>query len=213
MPFPIQGKCYITQQYGFTDFAKSAFGKSTYKAFGGQHPGIDFGTGRINLPVIALVPGKVVRASLDGGWGNHVEVLGADGWNRQYAHLQSMNVVLGQLVKPGDVLGKVGTTGASTAIHLHYGARRRKTLGSWEYRDPSDDFKEIAVTAKMPTGKLIKSSTDEDRSVYVYNGKAKFPVPDWATLVFLFGEKAKIEEVDPDILTKIPTASFIPSLA
>ena len=215
MPFPIQGKCYITQSYGQTDYARSATGRSLYKAFGAVgHPGIDFGTARINLPIVALVKGKVVRASLDGGWGNHVEVQGEDGWNRQYAHLSAMNVVVGQLVKPGDVLGKVGNTGASSATHLHYGNRRRKTLGGWEYRDPSGDFKEIAETAKLPTGKLIKSSTEEDRSVYVYNGKAKFPVPDMQTFELLFGKEGwnKIEKVESDVITKIPTGAYLPSM-
>ncbi len=213
MPSPIQGESYITQGYGLTDFARSATGRSYYKNFpGGIHPGVDFGTHKINLPVVATVEGKIVRAGFETGWGNHIELLGADGWNRQYCHLSMMNVVVGQLVKPGDVLGKVGSTGSSSAIHLHYGNRRRGTWGGWEYRNPSADFKDLPKSLPAPTGKLIKSDDENDKAVYIFNGKVKFPIPDWDTFIFLFGAKAKIEIVSSDVLSKISTGEILPSL-
>ena len=138
---PIKGKCYQTQGYGLTEYARSPEGKKAYKNFpGGIHPGLDFGTAGINLPAIATVPGKVVRASMDGGWGNHVEIQGADGWRRQYAHLQSISVKEGEMVEAGQEVGKVGNTGASTGTHLHWGHRKSKLMGGWEYRDPSSDL-------------------------------------------------------------------------
>lgn len=210
MPFPIRGHCYITQEFGATSFAKSAFGKKLYKNFGGIHPGIDLGTGGINLPIVSLIDGKVVRASLDGGWGNHVEVEGKDGWRRQYGHLSFINVKVGDKVVVGQELGKVGNTGSSTATHLHYANRKSKLVG-WEYRDPSIDFKEVPQQPIMPKGKLIKSTFPFEKSVFVYNGKVKFPIPDWPTKVFLFGDLG-IEGVEPDILDKIPTGPLIPSL-
>lgn len=137
MPNPIKGPYYPTQKYGLTDFAKTAVGKAAYKNFpGGIHPGVDFGTKGKSLPVIATCDGEVTRASMDGGWGNHVVVKGSDGWGRQYCHLASISVQAGKIVKMGDELGKVGTTGASTGIHLHYGHRIQKGSG-YEYRDPS----------------------------------------------------------------------------
>lgn len=212
MTYPILGKCYVTQEYGLTDFARSPRGRLAYKNFpGGIHPGVDFGTAGINLPVISTIYGKVVRASFDGGWGNHVEILGVDGWNRQYAHLNDISVKVGQQVSPGVILGQVGTTGASTGVHLHYGNRRRKLTMAWEYRDPRNDF-EIVEKPVMPTGKLIKSNHVDKPGVYIFNGKSKFGVPDWETLTFLFGEKPVIEEVSEDILTKIPEPGLIPSL-
>lgn len=213
MSSPILGESYITQGYGLTDFARSTTGRGYYKNFpGGIHPGVDFGTHRINLPVIATIEGKIVRAGLDGGWGNHIELQGADGWNRQYCHLSAISVAVGRSVKPGDVLGKVGSTGSSSAVHLHYGSRRRTALLSWEYRNPSADFKDLPKTSTLPKGKLIKSNDDDDHSVYIYNGRSKFPLPDWDTFTFLFGGKASIEEVNPDILSKIPTGDILPSL-
>lgn len=209
----IDGHHYITQGYGLTEFAKSSQGKSYYKNFpGGIHPGIDFGTRGLKLPVISPVTGKVVRAAWDGGWGYHIEVEASkDGWRRQFAHLSAMSVREGQEVKIGQLLGHVGSTGSSTAVHLHFGHRRRKALGGWEYRDPSIDLVDPQEEPPMPKGKLIKGDTDS--AVYIYNGKEKFPIPNWGTFVFLFGEKAKIETVDDGIISKIPTGQILPPIA
>lgn len=208
MPKPIEGLHYLTQQYGKTQFAQSDFGKRAYKAFGGIHPGLDFGTKGINLPAISTCVGRVVRASMDGGWGYHVEVRGEDGWNRQYAHLQTVDVKVGDTVEVGTRLGRVGNTGASVGTHLHWGHRRRTLLGTWEYRNPFVDLEEKVVEAKMPKGKLIKGSLS---AIYAFNGKTKFHIPDMETLTFLFCT-LKIEEVGQDIISKIPTGTPLPSM-
>lgn len=202
---PIIGKSYVTQGYGLTDFAKS--NPKLYKNFpGGIHPGIDFGTSGVNREVVATVPGKIVFAGKNGGWGNYIEVEGADGWRRQYAHLSAIFVKKGDTVEVGTELGRVGTTGASTGVHLHYG-NRRWNLYKWEYRDPSGDFEE-AREAKMPKGKLITGKSSE---IYAFNGKTKFYIPDMETLAFLFGT-LKIEKVSEDIISKIPTGTSLPSM-
>lgn len=214
MPAPIEGNHYLTQGYGKTQFSQSPLGQKLYKAWGGEHKGLDFGTGGLNLPVISTCAGTVVRASMNGGWGNHVEVKGIDGWNRQYAHLFSMEVKVGDKVITGTRLGRVGTTGSSTAVHLHWGHRKSKLMGGWEYRDPSSELTATTQTAKMPSGKLIKSNSAEEPGVYLFNGKSKFLVPDGETLVFLFGKEGwgQIELVEHDIISKIPQGLTLPSL-
>lgn len=210
---PIIGKSYLTQSYGLTSYALSADGKAAYKNFpGGIHPGTDWGTSGVNSEVRAIVDGKIVRASMDGGWGEHIELEGADGWRRQYAHLSTISVTVGQQVKVGDVLGRVGTTGNSTGTHLHYGNRRMKLLGGWEYRDPTPDFadKKIPTPAKI-NARLIKGNGSSLTTIYVYNGASKFRVPDIETLRFFFGTEA-YDLVDNDILTKIPEGSSLPSM-
>ena len=205
MPAPIKGKFYQSQPYGLTDFAKTG-GKSLYKNFhGGIHPGIDFGTNRLPLPVLATCLGKVVKARLDGGWGNHIEVQGDDGWRRQYAHLSRIDVKEGDVVDEGTVLGLVGTTGASTAVHLHYGHRKAKIAG-WEYRDPSEELGRLPKT-KMPKKKLIKAEGRPD--IFVWGGRFKNHVPDMATLTFYFPEP-EIELVDEALLTKLPEGPALP---
>lgn len=212
MPSPIKGKFYLTQKYGLSDFARSPAGKKAYKAWGGLHYGLDFGTKGQPLEVTSLVSGKVVRASMDGGWGNHVEVEGADGWRSQYAHLSAITCKVGDVVAVGDVLGRVGTTGASTGVHLHLGSRRSRLLGGWEYRDPSVDLqdKKIPVPKKIK-GRLIKANDDHQPNIYAYNGVTKFRVPDMETLRFLFPKETH-ELVDEDIISKIPEGAVMISM-
>jgi len=121
-----------------------------------------------------------------------------------------MSVKVGDEVNRGDYIGTVGTTGASTGIHLHYGHRKYNyVLFKWEYRDPSIDLKDEPIAeAKMPTAKLIKGKTTN--GVYVFNGKERFGIPSMNTLTFLFGENPKIEVVDDAILSKIPERETLP---
>ncbi len=64
---------------------------------------------------------RIIRSH--GGYGNHLEVDHGFGYSTVYAHMHSFNVKKGQKVKRGDVIGKVGNTGKSTAPHLHYEVR------------------------------------------------------------------------------------------
>jgi murein DD-endopeptidase MepM/ murein hydrolase activator NlpD len=205
MPAPIKGKHYLTQGYGKTTFALSALGQKLYKNFKVGHPGNDYGTNRLNLPAIATCWGKVVRASMDGGWGNHVEVEGDDGWRRQYAHLARIDVKVGDIVDEGTVLGLVGTTGSSTAIHLHYGHRKSKLTG-WEYRDPTEEIGR-APKAKMPKKKLIQAKGKPD--IAVWGGRFKNHVPNMETLMFYFPEP-DIELVDEALFSKLPEGPALP---
>ncbi len=206
---PIIGDHYQTQGYGRTEFARSALGLRLYRAFGGVHPGVDFGTRGVNLEIVATCDGTVVRAGIDGGWGNHVELKGADGWNRQYAHLSAVSVKLGAKVVAGTVLGRVGNTGSSTATHLHYGHRRRKLTGGWEYRDPSVDLAEVPVPVAPPTARVIKGSKSPD--IYVWTGRMRHRVPDWETYAFLFRGES-FEEVDDGVISKLPEGPPMVSL-
>ena len=214
---PIKGDCYLTQGYGLTSYALSPAGKKAYKNFpNGIHAGLDFGTHGVNLPTVATVKGKVVRAMLDGGWGNHTEILGEDGWRRQYAHQSVISVKVGDLVEAGQEIGKVGTTGASTGIHLHYGNRKPKLVAGiqmgWEYRDPNYDLATFAVPAPIKiTKKLIRA---EGRPVvYFFNGVTKFPISNWDTKLAFFGNKdGDIQVIPQDLCDKLPTGALIPSV-
>ncbi|MGE5347910.1 MAG: M23 family metallopeptidase [Actinomycetota bacterium] len=52
--------------------------------------------------------------------GNHIIIDHGFGYQTVYAHLDRFNVRVGQKVKRGDIIGFVGSTGLSTAPHLHY---------------------------------------------------------------------------------------------
>jgi murein DD-endopeptidase MepM/ murein hydrolase activator NlpD len=70
--------------------------------------------------VSVIQPGKVANAGfVNNGYGNQVKVDHPGGISSFYAHLSSVNVNAGQDITPGTVIGKVGSTGASTGPHLH----------------------------------------------------------------------------------------------
>ena len=86
------------------------------------HMGIDFAAGP-GTPVLAVADGIVVIADDLFYPGNAVYVDHGDGLVSESFHLSEISVKVGDAVKQGDVLGKVGTTGRSTGPHLFFGTR------------------------------------------------------------------------------------------
>jgi murein DD-endopeptidase MepM/ murein hydrolase activator NlpD len=87
-----------------------------------MHTGVDF-RAKAGLPIPATAPGTVVSAGPAGGYGNMVEIDHGHGVSTRYAHLSKINVKVGQVVSKGTIVGKAGSTGRSTAPHLHYEVR------------------------------------------------------------------------------------------
>jgi murein DD-endopeptidase MepM/ murein hydrolase activator NlpD len=83
------------------------------------HPGIDISTPQ-GTKVLAPADGVVISCGEKGGYGNAIVVDHGYDVVTRYAHLAGFNVKPGQRVRRGDVLGFVGSTGRSTAPHLHY---------------------------------------------------------------------------------------------
>jgi murein DD-endopeptidase MepM/ murein hydrolase activator NlpD len=88
------------------------------------HGGLDY-RARRGTPVLSTAHGKVIKAGRLGGYGKLVEVDHGGGITTRYAHLSRIKVKVGQTVKKGSVIGKVGSTGRSTGPHLHYEVRRK----------------------------------------------------------------------------------------
>ena len=84
------------------------------------HEGLDF-TGPVGTPVFATGDGVVVVTDHNrSGYGNEVVISHGFGYQTRYAHLNTIVVYRGQKVKRGEKIGTVGSTGLSTAPHLHY---------------------------------------------------------------------------------------------
>ena len=84
------------------------------------HEGMDF-TAPTGTEIYATGDGTVVAANKSRrGYGNEIRVDHGYGLVTRYAHMSAFNVKKGQKVKRGDVIGFVGSTGLSTAPHLHY---------------------------------------------------------------------------------------------
>lgn len=80
-------------------------------------------------PVAAGDGGTVVYAGcLRYGYGCHVIISHADGFQTLYGHLSSFNVNTGQSVGRGQVIGRMGSTGRSTGTHLHFEVRKNGVL-------------------------------------------------------------------------------------
>ncbi len=86
------------------------------------HTGIDL-RGETGEPVHATATGKVSIAGREGGYGNMVEINHGNGLATRYGHLSEIDVKVGQTVRIGDTIGKIGSTGRSTGPHLHYETR------------------------------------------------------------------------------------------
>lgn len=100
----------------------SGFGMRFHPIFGGAqfHPGIDFAAPH-GTPVYATADGTVTVARNNfGGYGNEIQIEHSSEYTTLYAHLSRFNVKQGQKVKRGECIGYVGSTGFSTAPHLHY---------------------------------------------------------------------------------------------
>ncbi|MCA3627902.1 MAG: peptidoglycan DD-metalloendopeptidase family protein [Methylobacterium sp.] len=87
-----------------------------------MHSGIDF-RAPTGAAVRATAPGKVIEAGYNGGYGRMVEIDHGNGLSTRYAHLSSIQVGEGDVIRAGQVIGTVGSTGRSTGPHLHYEVR------------------------------------------------------------------------------------------
>jgi murein DD-endopeptidase MepM/ murein hydrolase activator NlpD len=87
-----------------------------------MHTGIDF-RGNPGEPVHATASGTVTAAGWSGGYGRMVEIEHENGISTRYGHLSEIDVKVGQTIKIGQVVGRLGSTGRSTGPHLHYETR------------------------------------------------------------------------------------------
>lgn len=105
-------------------FLGSPFGHRSDPIVGqrAMHEGIDFNA-ETGTPVVAAADGVVLSAGWQSDFGNMIEVDHGDGLTTRYAHLSRMNAKAGSLVKRGERIGAVGSTGRSTGSHLHFEVR------------------------------------------------------------------------------------------
>ena len=127
LPYLQDGSCYTSQNY-----------------VGGIHNGIDIGSHGRRVPALSVASGVVVEAYTgcehdygkptnkhgkqvdpcgDRSFGQIVIVRHENGMLTAYAHLSRVAVKVGDRVSQGDVLGITGSTGSSTAVHLHLEVR------------------------------------------------------------------------------------------
>ncbi len=99
----------------------SHFGERTDPFTGklAQHNGVDF-AGKEGSQVISVAAGVITAAEKRYGYGNLVEVNHGNGYVTRYGHNKTLQVSVGQVVKKGEVLALMGSTGRSTGPHVHF---------------------------------------------------------------------------------------------
>ena len=109
MRMPVQGRL------------TSSFGERFHPILGYErfHAGVDLGAAA-GTPIVAAADGKVVSAGWAGGYGQAVAIAHAGGIETKYGHMSRIAAYAGEVVRRGDVIGYVGSTGLSTGPHLHF---------------------------------------------------------------------------------------------
>jgi murein DD-endopeptidase MepM/ murein hydrolase activator NlpD len=87
-----------------------------------MHEGVDF-VANAGTPIYASAGGVVDYAGLDGSYGNMVEIDHGNNIVTRYAHASKVLVKVGQVVRRGQEIAEVGSTGRSTGNHLHFEVR------------------------------------------------------------------------------------------
>lgn len=105
---------------------------------GTQHDGIDL-VGQLDQSVFAARDGKVVMTGTDKSAGNYIIIQHDNGFYSYYLHLNHILVKTNDSVLVGQEVGKMGTTGNSTGVHLHFGLAH---TANWkEFVDPAPYLK------------------------------------------------------------------------
>ncbi len=171
------GPTSLTLEPSITWPGGEGFPKAFYAHF---HKGIDLGNGKCGADVIAAQSGTVRYAKQSGDGAIIVILDHGGGWGSAYVHLASEIVSVGQKVAKGQKLGVVGSTGNSTACHLHFAiksdldwSRSFFLNGNGKWRDPwprlmqnvtvsiRDDGINVRVSpgnSTIPAGEVFASS-------------------------------------------------------
>jgi murein DD-endopeptidase MepM/ murein hydrolase activator NlpD len=105
------GSRTITSDFGYR--------KDPFGGFYAFHTGLDI-SGSLGLPIVAAADGTVTVSGWDGGYGISVVISHGNGISTRYGHLSATEVEVGQSVKKGQTIARMGSTGRSTGTHLHY---------------------------------------------------------------------------------------------
>ncbi len=115
MIWPIESYTRISSYFGTRP---DPFGKPTQE----YHSGMDMAAPK-GTKIYAAYDGEVAWSYYSSSAGNWVGIDHGDGIYTVYMHMSKRLVSEGQMVKKGDVIGLVGSTGRSTGNHLHFGVR------------------------------------------------------------------------------------------
>ena len=117
------------------------------------HKGTDFAAA-VGTPILATANGTVVESARRGGNGNYVKIRHNATYSTQYLHMSKRLVKVGDFVKQGDVIGKVGMTGNTSGPHVCY--------RFWKNGRQVDPFRQ-----KLPDAKALSEKYKPDYLEYI----------------------------------------------
>jgi LysM repeat protein len=132
----------------------------TYGTRFGHHKGIDI-AGNINTPIIAVDDGKVTKSYYSDTYGHVVFIKHSNNLETVYAHLNKREVQEDQEINKGQIIGRMGNTGKSNGVHLHFEVHEKE----WTF-EKENAFNPEQVLGEVEVGNLVQA-TEDNRAQYV----------------------------------------------
>ncbi len=127
----------------------SGFGvrSDPFNGHAAMHAGLDI-KGQRGQPIYAAAGGRVTRVGMMSGYGNVVMIDHGHGIETRYGHLSGFDVRPGAIVRPGEQIARMGSTGRSTGNHLHFEVRvNGRAVNPRPFLEASADVLEIQQKA------------------------------------------------------------------
>ena len=149
-------KAFLKSPIKFSRISSRYNLKRRIKLYGNRvrpHKGTDFAAA-VGTPILATASGTVVESARRGGNGNYVKIRHNATYSTQYLHMSRRLVKVGDFVKQGDVIGKVGMTGNTSGPHVCY--------RFWKNGRQVDPFRQ-----KLPDAKALSDVYKPDFLDYI----------------------------------------------
>lgn len=139
-----------------------------YNTRNGHHKGIDI-AGNINESVYVVDSGIVRKSYYSNSYGNVVFIKHPNGLETVYAHLNKRMVKQKDRVKKGQVIGKMGSTGNSSGVHLHFEIHNKEwTITKKNAIDPTVVLGDVEVGQTVNSlSQKVMAKEKKEKSVTV----------------------------------------------
>lgn len=136
----------------------------------GHHKGIDIAD-EFGSSVYVVDNGIVTKSYFSSSYGNVVFIKHENNMETVYAHLKERNVTEGQKVKQGQVIGKMGSTGQSSGVHLHFEIH----LSEWTY-EKENAIDPVIALGNAEVGQVVQAiNKDKENTVVEVSAKWREP--------------------------------------
>ncbi|GEM_PF-691345 len=132
--WPIEPPNWISSGYGWR--------RDPFSGLEAWHGGIDIAPqgGAANY-ILAAARGEVIFSGWNGGYGNCLMIDHGEGTVTLYSHMSTLLAATGDIVERGERIGRAGTTGYSTGVHLHFEVREYGKEAARSYPSGKPDYR------------------------------------------------------------------------